>query len=90
MYLAIMLAMGKTVNIAEFKDRVSELLAWVEGGGEVIVCRRNSPVARVEPIRRPAPQGHRGTVVGCMRGTVKIRGDLTGPCVPEQDWDMLD
>jgi antitoxin (DNA-binding transcriptional repressor) of toxin-antitoxin stability system len=32
--------MIETVNVAEFKDRFSELLALVELGGEVIVCRR--------------------------------------------------
>ena len=38
-------AMSATVNVAEFKDRLSEFLELVEQGGEVIVCRRNVPVA---------------------------------------------
>lgn len=81
--------MSTTVNVAEFKDRFSELLALVEQGGEVIVCRRNVPLARVEPIRRPVPRKGPGSVVGCMKGTVQIHGDLTEPCVPETDWEML-
>lgn len=87
--LAIFLAMSKTVNIAEFKDRFSELLALVEQGTEVIVCRRNVPLARLEPIRKPAPRKATHSVVGCMKGTVKIHGDLTEPCIPESDWEML-
>ncbi|MEI6394432.1 MAG: type II toxin-antitoxin system prevent-host-death family antitoxin [Verrucomicrobiota bacterium] len=87
--LAIVSAMSKTVNIAEFKDRFSELLALVEQGGEVIVCRRNVPLARVEPIRKPAPRKPQHSVVGCMKGTVRIHGDLTEPCLPEADWEML-
>jgi prevent-host-death family protein len=83
------MAMSMTVNVAEFKDRISELLALVEQGGEVIVCRRNVPLARVEPIRKPAPRKLQGSVVGCMKGTVRIHGDLTEPCIPAEDWGML-
>ena len=83
------LAMSETVNVAEFKDRISELLALVEAGGEVIVCRRNVPLARVEPIRKPTPRKAPHSVVGCMKGTVRIHGDLTEPCIPEEDWEML-
>jgi prevent-host-death family protein len=83
------LTMSRTVNIAEFKDRFSELLALVEQGAEVIVCRRNVPLARIEPIRKPSPRKPRRSVVGCMKGTVRIRGDITEPCLPEKDWEML-
>jgi len=76
------------VNIAEFKDRVSELLALVEKGGEVIVCRRNVPLARVESIRKPIAAKPHFSVIGCMKGTVQIHGDLTEPCIPEADWEM--
>lgn len=81
--------MSETVDIAEFKDRFSELLALVEQGAEVIICRRNVPMARVEPIRRPTPRKTQRRVVGCMKGTVQIRGALTEPCIPETDWEML-
>ena len=87
--LAIFLAMSMTVNVAEFKDRFSELLALVEQGGEVIVCRRNVPLARIEPIRKPTPRKAQGSVLGCMKGSVRILGDLTEPCLPEEDWEML-
>jgi prevent-host-death family protein len=87
--LAIFMAVSKTVNIAEFKDRVSEYLALVEQGDEVIVCRRNVPLARVQPIRKSIDRTPKQPVVGCMNGTVQIYGDLTGPCIPEDDWEML-
>jgi prevent-host-death family protein len=89
MKLAIFIAVSKTVNIAEFKDRVSEYLALVEQGAEVIVCRRNVPLARVQPIRKPTDRTPGQPVVGCMKGTVQIHGDLTTPCIPEDDWEML-
>ena len=87
MKLAMFMAMSTTVNIAEFKDRFSELLAMVEKGGEVIVCRRNVPMARVEPIRQSKKPSR--SVVGCMKGTVQIHGDLAEPCIPEESWEML-
>lgn len=87
--LAIFQAMGTHVNIAEFKDRISEFLALVEKGGEVIVCRRNVPLARVESIRKPPRRKTRQRVVGCMKGSVDIHGDLTEPCIPATDWEVL-
>lgn len=82
------MAMNMTVNIAEFKDRITELLALVEEGGEVIVCRRNVPLARIEPIRKATIKPKR-SVIGCMKGTVRIHGNLNEPCLAEEDWEML-
>lgn len=89
MILAMFPAMSTTVNVAEFKDRISELLALVEQGGEVIVCRRNVPLARIEPVRKPATRKAPARVVGCLKGTVQIHHDLTQPCIPADDWEML-
>jgi prevent-host-death family protein len=52
--LAMFVAMAILVNTAEFKDRLSEFLEIVEMGGEVIICRRNVPLAKVESMRKPA------------------------------------
>lgn len=89
MKLARFQAMTEKVNIAEFKDRLSELLDFVEQGGRIIVCRRNEPLARVEPIRSPKRENPQRSVIGCMKGSVRIHGDLTEPCIREEDWDML-
>ena len=79
------LSMVTTVNVAEFKNRFSELLALVERGGEVIVCRRNVPLACVKPVKPVANKPNRSRR-GSMKGTVKILGDLTESCIPEKDW----
>ena len=81
--------MSTNVNIAQFKDRISEFLALVEQGGEVIVCRRNVPLARVEAIRKPQRKKTKHGVVGCMKGNVEIHGDLTEPCISGTDWEIL-
>jgi prevent-host-death family protein len=39
------------VSIYEAKTRFSELIARVEQGEELVVSRRNRPVARIVPIR---------------------------------------
>jgi prevent-host-death family protein len=50
--------MSITVNIGEAKTRLSELVAKVEAGEEVIIARGNAPVARLvaldEKARRAA------------------------------------
>jgi prevent-host-death family protein len=44
--------MAVTVEVAEAKTHLSELLAKVEAGEEVIISRGNTPVARLSRIRR--------------------------------------
>jgi prevent-host-death family protein len=43
--------MTKIVNMHEAKTRLSALLALVEKGEEVVICRANKPVARLEPYK---------------------------------------
>jgi prevent-host-death family protein len=42
-----------TVNLAQAKAHLSELLDKVEAGEEVIVTRRGHPVAHIRPAARP-------------------------------------
>jgi prevent-host-death family protein len=39
-----------TVNIGEAKTRLSELVAKVEAGEEVVIARDHRPVARLAPL----------------------------------------
>jgi prevent-host-death family protein len=43
----------ETVNVAEAKARLCEILAKVEDGGEVVITRRGHPIARLSPVERP-------------------------------------
>lgn len=87
--LAMFMAMATRVNTAEFKDRLSEFLEIVEKGGQVIICRRNIPLAKVESIRKPVGGRTGQSVVGCMKGSVKILGDVNESGIPPEDWEML-
>lgn len=43
----------QTVSVAKAKARLSEILAGIEGGGEVVITRRGHPVARLSAVKRP-------------------------------------
>jgi len=78
----------KMVNIAQFKNKFSHYMHWVESGDEIAVCRRNIAVARISPV---AGSHHKNrTKLGCGVGTAIIKGDLTGPLIPESSWGMLE
>jgi prevent-host-death family protein len=77
----------KVANIAEFKDNLSKLIALVERGEVVEIRKRNIPIARLVPLARE--QRKNQTKLGCGRGTVEIRGDLTEPLIPEESWETL-
>ena len=42
-----------TAGIREARQRFTEYLAKVERGEEVIITRRNEPVARISPVTHP-------------------------------------
>ncbi len=76
------------VNIAKFKERLTEYLAKAERGENVVICRRNVPVVRLEAVKN-SPKHRNRTRFGSLSGTAKILGDLTEPFVPESDWETL-
>lgn len=44
--------MSTTVKVAEAKAHLSELLARVEAGEEIIIARGNDPIVRLSRIRK--------------------------------------
>lgn len=77
----------KMINIAEFKVHCSKYLAAVEGGEEVVIARRNVPIARVMPSGSGARRAR--SRFGSMAGTVKIAGDIVSPAIDHSEWDTL-
>ena len=49
--------MSLTVKIGEAKTRLSELLAKVEAGEEVVIARGNEPIARLTRVPKPEDFG---------------------------------
>jgi antitoxin (DNA-binding transcriptional repressor) of toxin-antitoxin stability system len=52
-------------------------------GGEYIITKRGTPVARLVPVPR-----ERRPLLGSMKGTVKVTGDIISPL--DVAWDVID
>lgn len=65
-----------TINIAEAKAHLSEVLHRVENGETIIVSRRNQPVAEIRPVRSsvrtPRP-------IGLCAGEFRVPDDFDAP-----------
>jgi len=75
------------VNIGDLRNHLSQVLARVEQGEEVAICKRNVPVARI--VRVGAEPRNR-TVLGSDPGSVTVMCDLTEPAIPASDWGVLE
>ena len=77
--------MYKTINVADLKNRLSEHLEAVEAGQELVICRRNVPIARLTamPVRRNTTQ------LGFDAGKIQLLDDVTGPATAASDWNAL-
>ncbi len=67
------------VNIHEAKTKLSQLLARVEAGEEVIIARAGHPIARISAIT----QSHVGRVLGRDAGLFEVPEDFNAP-LPEE------
>ena len=76
----------KTANIGELKDNLSKFIGFVEQGEVVEIRKRNVPIALLVPHN--SKKTGNDTQLGCGKGTVQIKGDLTEPLIPEDNWDM--
>src|SRR6266516_5003588 len=79
--MAIM-AIMKTVNIAELKNRLSLYLNEVRTGHEVIVRDRNVPIARIVPISQSDPDDELRALAG--QGKIRLAADH----LDEAFWDL--
>lgn len=82
----------KYLNVSEAKTRFSSVVESVEGGETVVICRRNTPIARISAVpKSPERVEKHCTKIGWAKGTnIRIRADLTEPVLPEGDWSMME
>jgi prevent-host-death family protein len=69
-----------TVTIHAAKTQLSKLIALVEAGEEVIIARRDKPVARLVPVEQ-VPRKRR---FGSMKGKVWVGPEFFEP-LPEEE-----
>ena len=75
----------KIITIHAAKTTLSQLLARVEAGEEIVLARGKNPIAKLVPFH--SPQG--GRRFGALRGTVSVGPEFFEP-LPERelsDWE---
>ncbi|MGO8798043.1 MAG: type II toxin-antitoxin system Phd/YefM family antitoxin [Roseiarcus sp.] len=70
----------KTVTIHTAKTTLSQLLARVEAGEEIVLARGKQPVAKLVPLQPRAPKRR----FGALRGIVSVGPEFFEP-LPEQE-----
>ena len=66
----------QTVNVHEAKTQLSKLLDAVQSGGEVVIAKSGTPIARLVPY---TPPKRKITPPGAMKGQIWIGGDFDEP-----------
>jgi prevent-host-death family protein len=66
------------VTIHEAKTHLSRLIASVQAGGEVIICKADTPIARLVAYQEPCADRQ----LGQWRGQVWVADDFDAP-LPE-------
>jgi len=75
------------IAISEFKAKCLALLERVEKTKQPIrITRHGKPVAEVVPA---APMVDRAALMGSMRNSIKILGDIISPASDEDEWEAL-
>jgi prevent-host-death family protein len=67
------------VNIHDAKTTLSRLIARVEAGDEVVLMRRNVPVARLLPVQNAEP----ARVFGDLKGVFEVPDSFFDPLPDE-------
>jgi antitoxin (DNA-binding transcriptional repressor) of toxin-antitoxin stability system len=69
--LLFMEAKAKTVTVTEFKAKCLKMLEELDPQG-IIVTKHGQPIAKVLPLQRAKFE----ELYGCMKGKIKIKGDI--------------
>lgn len=68
------------VTIHTAKTTLSQLLARVEAGEEIVLARGRTPIAKLVPFHPPRA----GRRFGALRGTVSVGPEFFEPLPPEE------
>jgi prevent-host-death family protein len=72
-----------TVNIAQAKARLSQLVEQAERGEEVILARHGRPVARIVRLSEPKAERYPRRGLGVDHGQFEVPGDFDDDLPPE-------
>jgi prevent-host-death family protein len=83
-HVAVEASFSRDISAGEFKARCLALMDEVrDRGGEYVITKRGVAVAKLVPVRRT-----RRKLLGSMRGTVTVLGDIISPL--EEPWEVLE
>jgi prevent-host-death family protein len=75
------------IAISEFKAKCLALLEQVYKTKKPLrITKRGKPIADVVP---PVQPNKRENWLGCMKGTMEIKGDIMSPATDEEEWEVL-
>lgn len=75
----------KTIPAGQFKARCLKIMDEVRATRQpVVITKKGRPVAKLVPA-----DGQSKDIFGCMKGKIKIVGDIVSPITPLEDWEML-
>ncbi len=72
----------QTINIEKIEKQLSDLLAIVSDGNEVVISQNGKPLARLEPI---TAKKKKKRVAGLNRGMIQTGDDFDAP-LPDEFW----
>lgn len=74
--------MADTVNLAEAKARLSELVDRCLAGEEIVIARRNQPLVRLQVVEAP----QRTVRLGRHVGRIQVADDFDEPLADFADY----
>lgn len=76
------------MNVSEAKAKFAAVVERVEKGEEILLCRRNLPVAKIVPAGPIEDERRHRTRIDWAKDSVRLHGDLNEPAIAETTWEM--
>ena len=75
----------KQMAAGQFKAKCLKVMEQVRTTRQpVVITKRGKPVAKLVPADKNPDD-----IFGCLKGVIKIVGDIESPVVPLEDWEAL-
>jgi prevent-host-death family protein len=77
------------LSISEFKSKFNKIIKRAQKTKRPFrITRRGKTVAEIL-VLKPIPVVDRAKLIGSMRGSIKILGDIVSPTIYPDDWEAL-
>lgn len=77
----------ETMAISEFKAKCLAVMKRVQKTRKpILITKRGEPVVEIIPSSAPP---RKTSILGCMKGTAVITGDIISPASDPGEWEVL-